>query len=384
MTDRAGEAKRAPQNTAAPSGRRASTVRFDTTDESWYFNGKRRGHDGVDLIACLSDLEHCMASDLANALRKAKDYGWDPGVAVTEVDEAYYDPDEIIATAVSFVMPDERLLLEVGFAVDDFDDEDEQARLIATILEPLLRRHRVTLHGSELHGGAVNPPWPWLAQINIPTRGRTLASLYDIGVEAVTLLDAFQSGELTRTTTADLIRGGQPHVLIGQPEGHWLDVKSQHYDLTTEHGKISLAQSVTRFCNSEEGGLVVVGMQTKRVPGGEVIRGLCPVPADGGMVRRYQSAIEKVVYPPPDNLSIGAVTVDGGMLVLIDIPPQPEELKPFLVHGAVVDGRIEGAFFSIVRRRGEGSIPITAPMVHSTLAAGRALLRRGELPSDRE
>jgi hypothetical protein len=63
------------------------------------------------------------------------------------------------------------------------------------------------------------------------------------------------------------------------------------------------------------------------------------------------------------------------MLVLIDVPPQPEELKPFLVHGAIVNGRIEGAFISIVRRRGESSIPITAPMIHSTLAAGRALLR---------
>ena len=68
------------------------------------------------------------------------------------------------------------------------------------------------------------------------------------------------------------------------------------------------------------------------------------------------------------------------MLVLLDIPPQPEELKPFLVHGAIVDGRVEGAFISIVRRRGESSIPITAPMIHSTLAAGRALLRGGELP----
>jgi hypothetical protein len=65
--------------------------------------------------------------------------------------------------------------------------------------------------------------------------------------------------------------------------------------------------------------------------------------------------------------------------MLIDIPPQPEELRPFLVHGAIVNGRVEGAFISIVRRRGESSIPITAPMIHSTLAAGRGLFRRGEI-----
>jgi hypothetical protein len=168
--------------------------------------------------------------------------------------------------------------------------------------------------------------------------------------------------------------------LIGQPEGHWLDVKGQHCDLSTDHGEISLAQAVTRFCNAEDGGLVVVGMSAKKVPGGEEIHGLCPVPKDGRMPRRYQQVLEKRVFPPPDGLTIEAVAEAGGMLVLIDIPPRPEELKPFLVHGAIVDGKVEGAFISIVRRRGESSIPITAPMIHSTLAAGRALLRRGELP----
>lgn len=71
-------------------------------------------------------------------------------------------------------------------------------------------------------------------------------------------------------------------------------------------------------------------------------------------------------------------------MILIDIPPQPEELKPFLVHGAIVNGAVEGAFISIVRRRGESSIPTTASMIHSTLAAGRALLRRGELRGQNE
>jgi hypothetical protein len=120
-------------------------------------------------------------------------------------------------------------------------------------------------------------------------------------------------------------------------------------------------------------------MSTKRVSGGEEIRGLCPLPRDGKMIRRYQQTLDRCVFPPPDGMTIEAVAMDEQMLVLIDIPPQPEELKPFLAHGAIVDGQVEGAFISIVRRRGESSIPITAPMIHSALAAGRALLRRGEL-----
>jgi hypothetical protein len=78
-------------------------------------------------------------------------------------------------------------------------------------------------------------------------------------------------------------------------------------------------------------------------------------------------------------LTIELVVHGDGMLVVVSLPPQPEELKPFLVHGAIVDGAVEGAFISIVRRRGEASIPITAQSIHATLAAGRALLRRGEV-----
>lgn len=97
------------------------------------------------------------------------------------------------------------------------------------------------------------------------------------------------------------------------------------------------------------------------------------------MERKYQYALEQHLFPPPDYLDIEMVKVKGGMLVLVHIPPQPEELKPFLVNGAIVGDGVEGAFISIVRRRGESSIPTTAP---ATLAAGRALLRRGQLLGD--
>src|SRR5829696_2798723 len=190
--------------------------------------------------------------------------------------------------------------------------------------------------------------------------------------------DAMQRGQLTRETAGDLIRGGHANVLIGQPEGHWLDVKRHHYDMNTRAGKIKLAESVSRFCNAEGGGLVVFGMASKKIPGGDEIRRLCPMPRDKAILGRYQRALEEHLFPPPDNLSIEVIEMPADeMLILIDVPPQPEELKPFLVHGAVVDGEAQGAFISIVRRRGESSIPITAPMIHSMLAAGRALLGRG-------
>lgn len=63
-------------------------------------------------------------------------------------------------------------------------------------------------------------------------------------------------------------------------------------------------------------------------------------------------------------------------LVLVEVPPQPEELKAFLVSGAVVHGRVEGAFISIVRRRGEHSLAISPAGIHAAVPAGPLL--RGE------
>ena len=77
---------------------------------------------------------------------------------------------------------------------------------------------------------------------------------------------------------------------------------------------------------------------------------------------------------------VEVIELEGGDLFLIEVPPQPEELQPFLVQGAIVDGETHGAFVSIVRRRDDESVATSAAAIHSTLAAGRALLRRGEIP----
>jgi hypothetical protein len=186
---------------------------------------------------------------------------------------------------------------------------------------------------------------------------------------------------LVANRSRTLLRGGHAEALVGQAEGQWLEAKRQHCDLGGTAGTISLAQAVARFANAEQGGLVVVGLETKDAAGEEVIRKVTPMPHDPRIVRKYKQILEHRLYPPVDGLQIEAIAGSNGDLILIDIPPQPEDLKPFLVHGAVIDGKTEDAFISIVRRRGDFSIPTTAAMIHATLAAGRALLRRGELPS---
>lgn len=353
-------------------------------DPTWLVGGEvRETNDSNELILLLDDLEKCRATDLQAAFRREARIcgdGYDPPAAIISAVE-YYDKDLVLAEPIRFDMLDDKLTLSLEFGFDEGDERDLQ-QLVRTLLGPLLRRHRMTIVKAESH----EAPWPPEAMsvdvsIGFNTRERTLRELYDIGEDAYALVEAMHSGQLTRQTAGDVIRGGHANVLIGQPEGHWLEVKRQHYDLRVDTGKIKLAESVSRFCNSEDGGLVIYGMASKKVPN-DVIHRICPLPRDKGMVGRYRRVLRDHLHPPPDNLRIEAVDADDGMLILIDVPPQPEELKPFLVHGAIIDGKAEGKFISIVRRQGDETIPITAPMIHSMLAAGRALLRRGELPRD--
>lgn len=129
---------------------------------------------------------------------------------------------------------------------------------------------------------------------------------------------------------------------------------------------------------------MVFGLGTKhKAGGGEVISKLQPVPLAPKLRRQYEQVLEQRLFPAPFGLEVYTVeTAAGKGLLVLELPPQPEELKSFLVHGAIMDGKVEGGFISIVRRSGENSVPITGPQIHSTLAAGRALLRRGQLPSE--
>ncbi|WP_406467796.1 helix-turn-helix domain-containing protein [Streptomyces sp. NBC_01594] len=344
-------------------------------------NGQSRsGIDSNDFLVHSDDLQGMRPTDLKEALRRTLS-GDEVVVHVTHddnVDEEYSMPEPI-----SFRFSEGQLAISVGHSSDQYDEDKMAAAEFSTLLAPYLKRRRASVTKVEMNPHYVNP-LIWDIEICGSPRGRDMADLFKVGEGALALLQAFESGELTRETTLDLLRSGNAQVLIGQEEGPWLDVKSAHYDLQSPSGKISIAQAVARFANAEHGGIVVVGMRGKKVPGGEIINSICPVPVDGRTLRSYQTAIEQHLYPPPDYLDIEVVPVDGGGLVVLHIPPQPEEHKPFLVHGAILDGKIEGAFISIVRRRGESSIPITAPAVHTTLAAGRALLRRGELPRNPE
>lgn len=360
-----------------------STVWASSDGYEWSFAGEfRRGNGAGDVVIKHADLDSCNATDLARALRKLKAQDAMPDEVLVDVaPEDEYDPKNTAVEAISFVLLDDGrfgarcyFTSQEEYTSSGKDPDPGALRLVAS----LLRRSGGELVELTRTDERIDPPHYCFFDLAVSTQNKRLVDVYKVAEDVSALFQAASMGQVTRDAVVDLIAGGRPDLLIGQPEGPWLDVKSAHYDLTTPKGKISLAQAVSRFANAEEGGIVVVGMGTKKIRGGELIDSITPVPVDTATVRRYRQAIETCLFPFPVGLEIRLVdTSPGEGLILVSLPPQEEELKPFLVHGAIVGDRVEGAYISIVRRSGEDSIPITAQQIHSTLAAGRALLRRG-------
>jgi hypothetical protein len=338
-------------------------------------------HNGSDAwVARLEDIASLRASTLKRALRRAADEisGYDGFEVVEGLEPGFEDG---VQGDVRFAIARDQLVIVVDVQLDgEVEAMDDVVARLRRLARPLLDRDRADLVAAtplaEFPGG-------YLCAVRIipSIRGRGVGDLYRLGDDVRRLFDAASGGRLTLWSTHQLVLAGRGDLLVGQREGPWLDAKGQDYDLDSDSGKISLAQDVARFANGEEGGLVVVGLRTKKVAGGEVIDAVSPVPVPKSGTKRHRQAIDNRVFPPPDGLTVHQVDMGGGAMIVVHIPPQAEELKPFLVHGAIVAGKVEGAFISIVRRRGEDSIPITAPAIHASLAAGRALLRRGELPS---
>ncbi|MEU6044802.1 hypothetical protein [Streptomyces griseus] len=226
-------------------------------------------------------------------------------VFIVEGDEDEFDDEWSPPGPVQISLQKGTLVVQIHVItkVEEFNEET-LPDVYRAILAPYLARRRAALRDIEMTVDYHASPFVWRIDIECNLRNRLVRELYEIGSGAIALLEAAESGELTRETTIELLRAGRVDVLIGQPEGPWLDVKSAHYDLNTQHGKISIAQAVARFANAEHGGIVVVGMRGKRFPAGEVIHSVCPVPLDGRTLRRYHNALEHHLYPPPDLLDI--------------------------------------------------------------------------------
>jgi hypothetical protein len=210
----------------------------------------------------------------------------------------------------------------------------------------------------------------------------TVAPLLAAGRDASALLTAYERGEIDVIGARHLIRAGRAHLLTGLAESGWLEVKGGPYRLSAQGAEgtraaVELAQDVARFANGDCDSILLIGFKEKKDGKTARLDRLAPVPLDGIDPDQHRSVIDARVVPPIDGLLVERIDTgnDQGLL-LISVPPQPSEIQPYLVHGVVVGDKNEGAFFSIVRRRGEASIPTTAAQIHAYIVAGKAVPSR--------
>src|SRR5450755_3675328 len=242
-----------------------------------------------------------------------------------------------------------------------------------------MKRHR----GSDF-AFARNPDAHEFVEISfaIPTRGKTVDDALGIGDEVMALLAAVGGGGvLSLATTLELVRAGHAKVLVGQREGSWFDGKSAPYQLTTDEQKWELAKDVGAFANSEMGGLIVIGAGTQKQQGTDVVRTVSDIPLGLVDVSRYRKLLIAWLQPRVEGMEIATVDHGGGLgTAFIYIPPQREELKPFVTRGVVANGKIRATHVSIPVRDGpstpccwtrRGSRP--SPMVPDVLVRADAL-----------
>jgi len=285
-----------------------------------------------------------------------------------------FDEDFIFSEPGSLVLTDENeLLVEVEFPVegrDPFEPFPELARVLSSWAQQR-RVELVSLEGQQWNTSL------WSGYFRLPIRGNVVSDVQSFALDAHEVGAAFVDGALNADLIVAILESGQATAIIGLQESSYFECKSQ-LRLDEERVRIDFARDVAAFANGNSSGLLVVGLQTKPRRDGDFVAGIHPVSDAARFARLARRTIDRLVFPPIDNLVVKAVAVDAGnnYLVYCLIPEQAPELKPFMVAGAFIDGKIDGALISVPRRRDDETIHLSPASIHAFIAAGYAFFRR--------
>jgi len=286
----------------------------------------------------------------------------------------FHDPDRVVREPIEFHWWRDEFGILATTVVDP-EDGMPDITAIEKLIAPVLQRHgasvSVSVDTDEADYGGY---WGLIFSLDIRRRGTTVGEAYKLAKDILELVDYADDGEITRERALDLLRSGRVDVLLGRREGTWLDCKRTPYPKTDE-GRLELAKDVAAFANGD-GGVLALGIATRKANDIEIASAVIPCAQGAVNVLSYRRAIQYRVHPYPGRLEIFPISDSGGEVWIISIPPQPEELKPFLVHGAAVGGKLNDNYFSIVTRREDEAVPTTTAAVHGLLSAGRAALHR--------
>jgi len=139
-----------------------------------------------------------------------------------------------------------------------------------------------------------------------------------------------------------VLEGGDLEQLIGVREDLEVEFKRQPYQLDQEGEKFELAKDISALANAV-GGVIVIGVQTERREASPLDEAVRIRDFARGLVdeERYVAIATERIYPRIQGLRVEFKTKAGDPdrgLVMIDVPPQAEADKLFLVQKPVSEG----------------------------------------------
>jgi hypothetical protein len=213
-------------------------------------------------------------------------------------------------------------------------------------------------------------------------RGKRVRDVEEAGTEVAQLASAVsQDGELDAKAIEALVLAGAADVLVGQAEHQGFDAKAIGYDLSTERGRFELAKDVAAFGNGGQEGTIVCGLRARKRDGKDRVIEARPIRLSGFREIDWIRTIRSRVVPAPEGVRVQVRRTTNGSnpfgYIVLSIPTQPEDLKPFLINAGVrQDGKVVETDITVPVRIGEDTEYADAAGLHGLLTAGRAALRR--------
>ena len=204
---------------------------------------------------------------------------------------------------------------------------------------------------------------------------RSVGELIECAADVQAILEALDGGPLTYASACELILSGNGGALVGAREGAWLDAKAAPYQ-SDARGAYELAKDTAAFANSV-GGLILIPATTRSDHGAEVIAEVGELDRMLVDTQSWTDLIARRVYPHLIGVRVQFVGENRGQVVVI-VPSQPEERKPFVVRDALQGGRTVAHAVTIPWRDGDRTLFDDIGVVHAALQAHRRATRAND------
>jgi len=192
---------------------------------------------------------------------------------------------------------------------------------------------------------------------------------------------------VTREQALAILDGGDFEPFVGEREDLELEFKGEPYQVEREAERFELAKDVCALANGA-GGVIVIGVRTERreeSPLDEATR-IRAFRRELVDTARYEALIAERVYPALQGLRVEFKpnSVDGERgLVVVDVPPQAEADKLFLILKPVSDGESTPGWLVGIAVRSVGRVDVRrASDIHGLINRGFTISERVDDLSD--